>query len=58
MKLIATMLAVGLLGTSSLASAEDMKMDMPKGGTIITKSEPKSKVDADFSKASQPVQVY
>ncbi len=39
MKLIVTMLAVGLLGSASLASAEDMKMDMPK-----------SQADADFGK--------
>ena len=50
MKLAATLAAVGLLGTWSLAVAEEMRMDMPKS-TDMTKSEPKSKVDADFSKA-------
>ena len=44
MKLITTLFAIGLLGTSSLAMAEDMKMDMPKG-------QPKSQADADFGKS-------
>jgi uncharacterized protein (DUF305 family) len=44
------MIAVGIVGWSSLAAAEDMKMDMSKGGSDMTKSEPKSKVDAEYSK--------
>ena len=51
MKLAATLVAIGLIGTSSLAMAEDMKMDMTKGAMDATKSEPKSKVDADYAKA-------
>lgn len=51
MKLVATLVALGLLGTSSLAMAEDMKMDMTKGALGATKIEPKSKVDADYAKA-------
>lgn len=51
MKLAATLVAIGLLGTSSLAVAEDMKMDMTAGAMGATKSEPKSKVDADYAKA-------
>jgi uncharacterized protein (DUF305 family) len=45
---LVTLIAVGLLGWSSLASAEDM--DMSKGGMDMTKSEPKSKADAEYGK--------
>ena len=44
MKLGATLFAIGLLGTSSLAVAEEMKMDMPKG-------QPKSQADMAFEQA-------
>ena len=37
MKLAATLVAIGLLGTSSLAMADDMKMDMTKGTMGATK---------------------